>query len=52
MISERDIDSSFPSAQFHMKGYANPWKLDRTAYTFLYKSMKDFFVYETSRWKK
>ena len=24
MISERDIDSSFPSAQFHMKGYANP----------------------------
>ena len=24
MISERDIDSSFPSAQFRMKGYANP----------------------------
>ena len=31
MISETKIDSSFPSAQFHMEGYANPYKLDRIA---------------------
>ena len=31
LISETKIDSSFPSAQFHSKGYATPYRLDRNA---------------------
>ena len=29
LISETKIDSSFPSAQLHLKGYATPYRLDR-----------------------
>ena len=29
LISEKKIDSSFPTAQFHIKGYAKPYRLDR-----------------------
>ena len=29
LISETKIDSSFPSAQFHLEGYATPCRLDR-----------------------
>ena len=31
LISETKIDSSFPSAQFHLEGYATPYRLDRNA---------------------
>ena len=31
MISDRKTDSSFPSAQFHLEGYAAPYRLDRNA---------------------
>ena len=31
MISETKIDSSFPSVQFHLEGYATPYRLDRNA---------------------
>ena len=31
MISEAKIDSSFPSVQFHLEGYAAPYRLDRNA---------------------
>ena len=31
LISETKIDSSFPSAQFHLEGYATPCRLDRNA---------------------
>ena len=29
LISETKFDSSFPSVQFHLKGYANLYRLDR-----------------------
>ena len=29
LISQTKIDSSFPSAQFHLEGYADPYGLDR-----------------------
>ena len=29
LISETKIDSSFPSAQFHLEGYETPYRLDR-----------------------
>ena len=29
LITETKIDSSFPSAQFHLEGYATPYRLDR-----------------------
>ena len=31
LISETKIDSSFPSAQFYLEGYATPYRLDRNA---------------------
>ena len=31
LINETKIDSSFPSAQFHLEGYATPYRLDRNA---------------------
>ena len=31
LISETKIDSSFPSAQFHLEGYGTPYRLDRNA---------------------
>ena len=31
MISETKIDSSFSIVQFHLKGYATPYRLDRNA---------------------
>ena len=31
VISETKIDSSFPSAQFHLERYATPYRLDRNA---------------------
>ena len=31
LISKTKIDSSFPSIQFHLEGYATPYKLDRNA---------------------
>ena len=31
LISETKIDFSFPSAQFHLEGYATPYRLDRNA---------------------
>ena len=31
LISETKIDSSFTSAQFHLEGYATPYRLDRNA---------------------
>ena len=31
MVSETKIDSSFPSAQFHLEGYTTPHRLDRNA---------------------
>ena len=31
LTSETKIDSSFPSAQFHLEGYATPHRLDRNA---------------------
>ena len=31
LISETKIDSSFPTVQFHLEGYATPYKLDRHA---------------------
>ena len=31
LISETKIDSSFPSAQFHLEGYATPYRLARNA---------------------
>ena len=31
MVSETKIDSSFPSAQFHLEGYTTPYRLDRNA---------------------
>ena len=31
LISETKIDSSFPSAQFHLEGYATPYRLGRNA---------------------
>ena len=31
MISETTLDSSFPNAQFYMKSYSKPYKLDRTS---------------------
>ena len=31
LISETKIDSSFPSAQFHLEGHATPYRLDRNA---------------------
>ena len=31
LISETKIDSSFPSAQFHLEGYPTPYRLDRNA---------------------
>ena len=30
LISETKIDASFPKAQFHLHGYADPYRLDRT----------------------
>ena len=29
LISETKFDSSFPSVQFHLEGYATPYRLDR-----------------------
>ena len=29
MISETKLDSSFPNAQFYMKSYSKPYRLDR-----------------------
>ena len=29
MITETKLDSSFPSAQFHLHGYTTPYRLDR-----------------------
>ena len=31
LISETKTDSSFPSVQFHLEGYATPYRLDRNA---------------------
>ena len=31
MISETKLDSSFPNAQFYMKSFSEPYKLDRTS---------------------
>ena len=31
MISETKIDSPLPSAQFHLEGYATPYRLDKNA---------------------
>ena len=31
LISETKIDSSFPSVQFHLEGYATPYRLNRNA---------------------
>ena len=31
LISETEIDSSVPSAQFHLEDYATPYRLDRYA---------------------
>ena len=31
LISEAKIDSSFPSVQFYLQGYATPYRLDRNA---------------------
>ena len=31
LISETKIDSSFPSAQFHLEGHATPYRLARNA---------------------
>ena len=31
LLSETKIDSSFPSVQFHLEGYATPHRLDRNA---------------------
>ena len=31
LISGTKIDSSFPSVQFHLEGYATPYRLDRNA---------------------
>ena len=31
LISEAKIDSSFPSVQFHLEGYATSYRLDRNA---------------------
>ena len=31
MISETKLDSSFPNAQFYMKSYSKPYKLDRNS---------------------
>ena len=31
LISETKVDSSFPSVQFHLEGYATPYRLDRNA---------------------
>ena len=31
MLSETKIDSSFPSVQFHLEGYATPYRLDTNA---------------------
>ena len=31
MISETKLDSSFPDAQFYMKSYSKPYRLDRNS---------------------
>ena len=31
LISETKTDSSFPSVQFHLEGYATPYRLDTNA---------------------
>ena len=31
LISQTKICSSFPFTQFHLEGYANPYRLDRNA---------------------
>ena len=31
LISETKTDSSFPSVQFHLEGYATPYRLDKNA---------------------
>ena len=31
MLSETKLDASFPRGQFFIKGYTNPYRLDRTA---------------------
>ena len=32
LISQTKLDSSFPKAQFFIKGYTEPYRLDRTKY--------------------